>query len=67
MRRIQARHQPPSRSNQTPELTNPGFSNIGADTNTNQINITNTFTPFGTITKTIGRSHHQGRRIAAQE
>ena len=33
---------------------NFGFSNIGADTNTNQINITNTFTPFGTVTKTFG-------------
>jgi hypothetical protein len=31
-----------------------GFSNIGADTNTNQVNITNTYTPFGTITKTFG-------------
>lgn len=31
-----------------------GFSNIGADTNTDQINITNTYTPFGTITKTVG-------------
>lgn len=39
---------------QTPQITNPGFSNIGADTNTNQVNITNTFTPFGTITKTWG-------------
>jgi hypothetical protein len=39
---------------QTPELTNPGISNIGADTNTNQVNITNTFTPFGTVTKTVG-------------
>jgi hypothetical protein len=39
---------------QTPELTNPGISNIGADTNTDQVNITNTYTPFGTITKTIG-------------
>lgn len=39
---------------QTPQLTSPGFSNIGADTNTNQVNITNTFTPFGTITKTVG-------------
>ncbi len=39
---------------QTPELTNPGISNIGADTNTNQVNITNTYTPFGTITKTAG-------------
>ena len=40
---------------QTPEITNPGISNIGADTNTNQINITNTYTPFGTLTKTFGR------------
>ncbi len=39
---------------QTPELTDPGFSNIGSDTNTDQINITDTYTPFGTITKTIG-------------
>jgi len=39
---------------QAPELTSPGFSNLGSDTNTNQVNITNTFTPFGTITKTIG-------------
>ena len=40
--------------NQMPEITDPGFSNIGADTNTNQVNITNTFTPFGTVTKTYG-------------
>ena len=33
---------------------NFGFSNIGADTNTNQVNITNTYTPFGTVTKTVG-------------
>jgi hypothetical protein len=33
---------------------NFGFSNIGADTNTNQVNIANTYTPFGTITKTYG-------------
>ena len=39
---------------QTPEITDPGISNIGADTNTNQVNITNTYTPFGTITKTYG-------------
>ena len=39
---------------QMPELTSPGFSNIGSDTNTDQINITNTFTPFGSITKTVG-------------
>ena len=40
--------------NQMPEVTDPGFSNIGSDTNTDQINITNTFTPFGTVTKTYG-------------
>ena len=39
---------------QMPELTSPGFSNIGSDTNTNQLNVTNTFTPFGSITKTLG-------------
>ena len=39
---------------QTPEITDPGFNNIGADTNTNQVNITNTYTPYGTITKTFG-------------
>ena len=39
---------------QMPELTSPGFSNIGSDANTDQINITNTFTPFGSITKTVG-------------
>ncbi|MEI9980891.1 MAG: carboxypeptidase regulatory-like domain-containing protein [Edaphobacter sp.] len=39
---------------QTPEITDPGFNNIGADTNTNQVNITNTFTPFGSVTKTYG-------------
>ena len=33
---------------------NFGFSNMGADTNTNQVNITNTYTPFGTVTKTYG-------------
>ncbi len=41
-------------SDQMPELTSPGFSNIGSDTNTNQLNITNTFTPFGSVTKTLG-------------
>ena len=40
--------------NQAPEITDPGFSNLGADTNTNQVNITNTYTPFGTLTKIIG-------------
>ena len=39
---------------QTPEVTDPGFSQIGPSTNTDQINITNTYTPFGTITKTFG-------------
>jgi len=41
---------------QTPELTDPGFSNIGADTNTNQVNITNTFTEFGSVSKMV-RAH----------
>jgi hypothetical protein len=51
--------------NQTPQISTSttaqdnasnsfGFSNIGADTNTNQVNITNTYTPFGSITKTFG-------------
>lgn len=40
--------------NQMPEITDPGFSNLGANTNTNQVNITNTYTPFGTVTKTYG-------------
>ena len=51
--------------NQTPQISasataqdnasnNFGFSNIGADTNTDQVNITNTFTPFGTVTKIVG-------------
>ena len=39
---------------QTPEITDPGISNIGPATNTNQVNITNTFTPFGTIIKVFG-------------
>jgi Carboxypeptidase regulatory-like domain/TonB-dependent Receptor Plug Domain len=39
---------------QTPEITDPGISNIGPATNTDQINITNTYTPFGTITKIFG-------------
>ena len=30
------------------------ISDIGADTNTNQVNITNTYSPFGTVTKTVG-------------
>lgn len=42
---------------QTPQITINGYNNIGADTNTNQINITNTFTPFATITKTY-RQHN---------
>jgi hypothetical protein len=41
-------------TNQNNTSNNFGFSNIGADTNTNQVNITNTYTPFGTITKTYG-------------
>ena len=51
--------------NQTPQISasttaqdntsnNFGFSNIGADTNTDQVNITNTYTPFGTVTKILG-------------
>ena len=43
-----------SSSAQSSSSNNFGFSNIGADTNTNQVNITNTYTPFGTITKTYG-------------
>jgi hypothetical protein len=43
-----------SLSTQNSGSNNFGFSNIGADTNTNQVNITNTYTPFGTITKTYG-------------
>lgn len=39
---------------QTPQLTSGGFSNIGPDTNTNQVNITNTYTPFGSVTKIWG-------------
>ncbi len=41
--------------------------NVGADTNTNQVNITNTFTPFGTVTKTLGPHTFRVRRLAAQE
>jgi hypothetical protein len=43
-----------SSSTQDSGSNNFGFSNIGADTNTNQVNITNTYTPFGTVTKTYG-------------
>lgn len=39
---------------QMPRLTSPGTSSIGPDTNTDQVNITNTYTPFGSITKTWG-------------
>ena len=39
---------------QTPTLTITGLSSLGGDSNTNQLNITNTFTPFGTVTKTFG-------------
>jgi Carboxypeptidase regulatory-like domain/TonB-dependent Receptor Plug Domain len=40
--------------NQMPQITDPGFSNIGSDATTDQVNTTNTFVPFGTITKTFG-------------
>ena len=43
-----------STSAQDSASNNFGFSNIGADTNTDQVNITNTYTPFGTLTKTVG-------------
>jgi hypothetical protein len=40
---------------QTPQITTAGaITNIGADTNTDQVNITNTFTEFGTVSKTVG-------------
>jgi hypothetical protein len=39
---------------EAPEITDPGISQIGPSTNTNQVNITNTFTEFGTVTKTMG-------------
>lgn len=39
---------------QAPEITDPGMSQVGPSTNTDQVNITNTYTPFGTITKTVG-------------
>jgi Carboxypeptidase regulatory-like domain/TonB dependent receptor len=40
--------------NQMPQITDPGFSNIGSDATTNQVNTTNTFVSFGTVTKTFG-------------
>jgi hypothetical protein len=40
--------------NQFPEITYTGWSQLGSSTNTDQVNITNTFTPFGTFTKTVG-------------
>jgi hypothetical protein len=40
---------------QAPQITDPGFSQIGPSSNTDQVNITNTYTPFGTITKVAGR------------
>jgi len=40
--------------NEFPEITDPGMSQLGSSTNTNQVNITNTFTPFGTLTKIVG-------------
>ena len=39
---------------EAPQISDPGFSNIGAAVNTDQINITNTYSPYGSITKTIG-------------
>lgn len=39
---------------QMPQIVTSAISNIGADTNTNQVNITNTYSPFGSITKTVG-------------
>ena len=40
--------------NQMPQIIDPGFSNIGSDATTDQVNTTNTFVPFGTVTKTSG-------------
>jgi hypothetical protein len=40
--------------NQMPQIIDSGFSNIGSDATTNQVNTTNTFVPFGTITKSFG-------------
>jgi outer membrane receptor protein involved in Fe transport len=40
--------------NQMPQIVDPGFSNIGSDATTNQVNTTNTFVPFGTVTKSFG-------------
>ena len=40
--------------NQFPQITDPGFSNLGSDATTNQVNTTNTFVPYGTLTKTFG-------------
>jgi Carboxypeptidase regulatory-like domain/TonB-dependent Receptor Plug Domain len=40
--------------NQMPQITDPGFSNIGSDATTDQVNTTNTYVPFGTVTKTFG-------------
>ena len=42
---------------ETPQVTITGYNNIGADTNTNQVNITNTFSPYLTVTKTF-REHN---------
>lgn len=39
---------------ETPQITDPDFSNVGAAVNDDQINITNTFSPYGTLTKTLG-------------
>lgn len=40
---------------ETPQLVIAGYNNIGADTNTNQSNVTNTFAPYVTVTQTIDR------------
>jgi hypothetical protein len=40
--------------NQMPQIIDQGFSNIGSDATTNQVNTTNTFVPFGSVTKTFG-------------
>ncbi|WP_083350689.1 TonB-dependent receptor [Terriglobus roseus] len=45
---------PSTPMDQLPYLNISGNSAIGANTNTTQFNVTNTFTPFGSITKTWG-------------
>ena len=39
---------------EAPQITDGAFSNIGAAVNDEQVNITNMFTPYGTVTKTFG-------------